>query len=421
MGNNASSRALASTAPADAREMRVSGAFRDADEVSARLQYAAKNYHLVSPATSCGLVPEGCSIALSTVLVDIENETYDVGGFGPDKKVGLAKSALDKIAAAAGISWDARLSGRLDDGSDPSYVMWRAVGQVRHLDGSVVQLLGTKEMDLRHGSAQVEALVERYGDKLAKWRKSGQGREPKAPTAQIREMRLHIVGHAESKARLRAIRSLGVRSAYTKSELKKPFVVAKIMWTGQSDDPELRRAFAMKQADAMLGGHRALYGEAASSAPAPAQAAAPTSIAPQLGARRPPPVGTSFDAADPDAIDIPAAAGSEPKAKHDAKSGKEAKPTASEQPTPATNRGPLCRFGKQKDIPLQDLDDEDLEWYSGALKKSVEDPEKARFKAANETAYRETLAEYERRNGVPDEGSDDDADDLDRGDDADDY
>lgn len=54
-------------------------------------------------------------------------------------------------------------------------------------------------MDLRDGSPQIEALYAR-----------AQGGR-KDPTNQIREMRLHIMAHAESKARLRAIRSIGVR------------------------------------------------------------------------------------------------------------------------------------------------------------------------------------------------------------------
>lgn len=404
MGNTATSRALA---PTDSRSIKVTGSFNDAEEVTNVLQYAAKNYHLVSPATACGAVPEGCSIAMSTVLVDVENETYDVGG-----KRGLAKSALDKIAAAAGISWDARISGRLDDGSDPHYVMWRAVGQMRHLDGTLVQIVGTKEMDLRQGSAQVEALWERYESKLAKWKESRRGYEPKPPTGQIREMRLHIVAHAESKARLRAIRSLGVRAAYADAELKKPFVIAKIMWTGQTKDPELRRAFAMKQADAMLGGHKSLYGDLPP-APLPSVAGMP-----QLAARRPPPIGTSADPGEGEAIDVPAQPPSEPK------SAREPAPTrterSSEPPRPPSD-GPVARFGKQKDVPLAEIDDDDLDWYANAVKKSVDDPQKARFKADNEAHYRDVCAERDRRNGVPDDEASESAADTDRGEDPDAY
>lgn len=225
-------------------ETRITGAYHDAALVDQRLRAASARGHLVSPATVCGALPPGCAVALSVVQVDEAHETYDVGG----GKLGLGKSALDRISAGAGISWDAHQSRRLDDGSDPHYCAWQAVGTYRRFDGTECQVIGNKEMDLRPGSPQVIALEERAKKKN------------RSADQQVREMRMHIVGHAETKARLRAIRSLGIRSSYEPAELRKPFVVARLMWTGQSDDPELRRAFALKQADAMLGGVKALYG-----------------------------------------------------------------------------------------------------------------------------------------------------------------
>ena len=100
----------------------------------------------------------------------------------------------------------------------------------------------------------LEALYER-----AKGRKAD-GSDRKDPTRQIREMRLHILSHAESKAKLRALRSLGIKTSFTQEELKLPFAVARLMWTGRTADPELRRMFAEKQADAMIGANAALYG-----------------------------------------------------------------------------------------------------------------------------------------------------------------
>jgi len=238
-------------------EIQLSGSSRDATDITKRLEYAAKHYHLVSPAPACSRLPEGCSVTMSSVLVDAENETYDVGG----KKLGLGKTALQRIGNAAGVSWDAQQSGRLDDSSDPHYCNWKAVGSMRHLDGTEVQLLASKEMDLREGSAQIEALRQRYEEKYRKWEKDGkQGWAPKDPSAQIREMRLHIQAHAETKAQLRAIRAVGIRSSYTREELQKPFIVARLQWTGESDDPALRTMFAEKTADAFLGGVRSLYG-----------------------------------------------------------------------------------------------------------------------------------------------------------------
>jgi hypothetical protein len=239
----------------------LSGSFADPKTAREHLQKAASEAHLVAPATDCGTIPEGCDVAVSLVWVDPNTkadgpgDVYDVGG-----KCGLAKATLDRIAGAAAITWDSRKSGRLDDGRDPYYAMFQAVGYIRNFDGSLREIFGTKEMDLREGSAQLEALWDRYAAKKKRF-DAGQDRyEPKSPEGQIREMRLHILAHAETKARLRAVRSIGIKAAYSPAELAKPFAVARLMFTGRTNDPELKRIFAEKQADAMLGGLANLYG-----------------------------------------------------------------------------------------------------------------------------------------------------------------
>jgi hypothetical protein len=258
---------VTSIVPSQPTATRITGTSRDTVEVTRRLQMAAKTFHLVSPAPACPRLPEGCSIALSAVLIDAKVDCYPVPG-----GLALTKSALEKIGAAAGISWDAHQSGRTDDGSDPHYCAWRAVGVMRQFDGTEIQVMASKEMDLRDGSAQVEAI-------------RANKKEGKDPSNQIRELRAHIMAHAESKAKLRAIRSLGLRAAYKAEDLQKPFVVARLVWTGETDDPELRRAFALRQADSMLGGARALYGDIP---------VAPR-VRPAITPEPPPPVGTVKD------------------------------------------------------------------------------------------------------------------------------
>lgn len=240
----------------------LSGSFADPAKVREQLKLAASEAHLVAPATECGTLPEGCDVAVSLVWVDPNTKSdgpgdvYDVGG-----KCGLAKATLDRIAGAAGIIWDPRQSGRVDDGRDPYYCAFTAVGHIRNFDGSLRTLPpGTKEMDLREGSSQIEALYDRYESKKRAYNANPRGYEPKSPEGQIREMRLHILAHAETKARLRVVRAIGIKAAYTAAELQKPFAVARLFWTGRTNDPELKKIFAEKQADAMLGGIANLYG-----------------------------------------------------------------------------------------------------------------------------------------------------------------
>jgi hypothetical protein len=270
----AAAAAPASPAPLARRgETRVAGGYADAAKLSATLLSAAREYHVISPATACGALPHGCEVAISLVEIDTRDlrdggEVYNLAG-----KMGLGKSALDRIAGAAGVSWDPAMSGRLDDGRDPHYCHYRAVGHVRLFDGSLRTLTGEVEIDARDGSPQLDEIVEK-----ARAARGG----PRDPSGQIRELRKFLLRHAESKAKNRAIRSLGLRTAYAPEDLKKPFAVARLMFTGHSDDPVLRAAFASKIADSMLGATTAMFG-----APAAPRLAAPTT---SVG-HAPPPVG----------------------------------------------------------------------------------------------------------------------------------
>lgn len=250
----------------------ATGAFRDPVRATDALRNAAAMGHLVAPAPICGSIPEGCSMALAAVQVDPATETYNISG-----KLGLSKVALDKIAAAAGVSWDVRESRRVDDGSDPHYCHYRAVGRVRDFDGTVRVISGEVEMDAREGSPLLEEMRTKAEARAKRENKANDG-----GASQVLELRKFLLRHAESKAKNRAIRSLGVRTAYTELELRKPFVVAKVQFTGETSDPELKRLFAEKTADAFLGGQAALYGAPPLSSPA----------LPAGDAHAPPPVGS---------------------------------------------------------------------------------------------------------------------------------
>jgi hypothetical protein len=265
-------------------------AMHDPQAVTAKLNELSASYHMVSPATRVDGLPAGCGIAISYVTVDANDakdgpgEVYSVGG----GKLGLSATTLSKIGAAAGISWDPQQSGRLDNGSDPHYCHFRAVGVARNFDGSVRVLTGEVEIDARDGSPQIDEIRKKAEDRRREnptWKNDG-------GDAQILELRKFLLRHAERKAKSRAIADLGVKRSYTKAELTKPFAVARIMFTGETEDPELRKALALKTADAMLGGMASLYGGQAPAQqppPAPHPAAAPLP-APQFQGHAPPPL-----------------------------------------------------------------------------------------------------------------------------------
>lgn len=270
----------APSAPPTGREL-VTGAFRDPQKATEALRDAQERAHLVAPATVCATLPEGTEIALAAVFVSELTETYKL----PGGKFGLGKTALDRIAAAAGVDWDPHLCGRLDDGYDPHYCHYRAVGYVRTFDGSIRTITGAVEIDARDGSPQIEEIITKATTK-GRW--DGDDWQPRDPKPQILELRKFLLRHAESKAKNRAIRSLGLQTSYTSEELQKPFVVAKPMFTGYSDDPEAKREFRTAIADSYLGARGRLYGGGATPEP---QRQMPQQ-AQRTAGHRPPPVGS---------------------------------------------------------------------------------------------------------------------------------
>lgn len=175
----------------------------------------------------------------------------------------LAKPALMRLAASAGIVWNWRESGFVK--LDASYVLYRAVGALRLPDGSWQPLIGTKEIDL---SVIEDELLEANLKKAKEAKLNGMSPEEWA-AAQTRsamiQWRKNKAARAETGAMLRVIRAaLALRSQYTISELKKPFVVPRIDFSPDYSDPEVRRAIIENGMPAMA----SLFGQ---SAPASSQ------------------------------------------------------------------------------------------------------------------------------------------------------
>ena len=260
----------------------LSSVMSDPRAITEKLREYGECFHLVTPSTNVDAIPEGCGISVSYVAVDTSQqakETYTIGS-GEKARVGLGIDALKRIAGAAGVNWDPVRCGRLDDGSDPHYCHYRAVGTVRNFDGSLRTLTGEVEIDMREGSPQIEEIRAKSAASAKKYNKPDDG-----GVSQIRELRKFILRHAESKAKNRAIADMGVRRSYARGELDKPFAVARIIWTGKTEDPELKREFARMQAQSMIGGTAALYG---GTQPAPTQVHQPP--LPAFQGHAPPPL-----------------------------------------------------------------------------------------------------------------------------------
>lgn len=355
-------------------------ALTNARDASAKLEELSKSCHLISPATSVSDIPDGHAIAISIVHVD-PSETYNVGS-GSN---GLSASALRKLEAAAGVSWTATGCYRTDDARDPYFCAFRAEGFMKNFDGTERNSVKAKTMDLRDGSPVIDVLQARL--------KNGSGDVEK----QLRELRMFIQEHANTKAELRVIRALlSLKSGYTVEQLKKPFACAKLMFTGKYRNPQTRAEVERMQAAAAIFGKQALFGGGGGMATVHAigaGAAAPR----QLSA--PGPVGMyAFDDDDRDIVEVPQARPTPAAARQVApRTQPQAPRSAPTQQGPARElSGVCCPFGKNKGVPIEEIDDGGLTWWRSIVEKDLADDTKSRFhgKARKDLAALDTEIAY---------------------------
>ncbi len=160
----------------------------------------------------------------------------------------LSKVILDQIAGAAGISW--METRRIDDGKHPHYYQMFVKGQVTGFDGATRTITGTKAIDLREDAGN-GIMGKDYEEIVSKAKKKNRSYEN-----QLREARKFIGEIAESKAKNRAISGgLGIKRAYTRAELNKPFIVPKLAIDSQH--PAAQTAILAN----LTGATGALFGE----------------------------------------------------------------------------------------------------------------------------------------------------------------
>lgn len=204
-----------------------------------------------------------------------------------------AKPALFKIAAAAGIVWNWNACGPVGTPSR-DYIMYRAVGAIRLPDGSWQPITAHKEIDIavieeevriqyvKKASGALNAEKDNYKGEWRKYKafnKNGEEYEKNGyflnedekkryvndkTHADIIQWRKNKLGRAESGAMLRVIRAaLGMKASYSRAELEKPFVVPRIDFTPDFNDPGVRQALI----DHGVAGMTSLFGQSSYASP----------------------------------------------------------------------------------------------------------------------------------------------------------
>lgn len=237
------------------------------------LEKYAEKFNLLSSVQSIEWIPDFMSVSAVRVPVDTRTvmdggEVYEMGWAADpkDKRFILAKQAVDRLAMAAGA--EVVGTARTDDRSDPLYCEFVAHVLVPDVStGKSKKQSRTAEIDLRDGSKLCEKLIHEaekaYERKLAKAKEQNWKRMPEKPdtTARIREMAATIVRRCETAAILRALKSgLGCGKNYTGEDLRKPFLVLRLIETGRCDDPRMQQAYRQMALARMAGACDALFG-----------------------------------------------------------------------------------------------------------------------------------------------------------------
>lgn len=221
------------------------GSYGITADANRALSDAAEVGHLLAPSDMVANVLEGTAIVISAFRVDIALDTFEDDEDKTKRVPG--KSMLDRVARDLGIGWDARLCRRTDDQTQVYVRSCQVGGVLRNFDGSERPLQAQAEIDLTDGSALQRSILRRFADNT-------KGR------IELGRRRQFILAHADTNARLRVIRQLGLRDHYTRSELEKPFFCAKVQFTGQATTPEGRTVMAERIADTFLPASNAAFG-----------------------------------------------------------------------------------------------------------------------------------------------------------------
>lgn len=222
-------------------------------------QYDDKKYLILAP-VELGPIPAMHTPMASVVKIDPDPANGDV--YSLQGKFAYSKSALDRVAAAAGISWLPEMCGRTDAGTEPEVVRFRMAAKRKELDGQWRVVVREYEFDLK---AREEELKETVPKRPAIAEITDKAKKDKAVADAVAkdmiQLRKFKLQRAESGAANRVIRVfLGIKANYTREQIARPMIVPKLVFTPDYSDPEVKR-FMLAEATGTI---PELYGAQAS-------------------------------------------------------------------------------------------------------------------------------------------------------------
>lgn len=225
--------------------------------------YKKEGANLLMPSTSIAGLSEWHAPVVEKVFLSSNPDDGDVyphdntddEGNGK-KKFRLSKQGLMKLSVCAGVIWSVEQSRRLDNGSNRDYCAYRAVGGLRKADGQPIFFSAEYDMDFE---VIEEELRGSYEAKANKYKKDKTAADKAAYVdfcvkRDLLQKRKHKVKLCEAGAMNRVIRELlGLKNAYTATELQKPFVMARIIFKPDYSDKEVRAKLIDASIKSMMG------------------------------------------------------------------------------------------------------------------------------------------------------------------------
>jgi len=366
----------------------IAGTYSDPAEAAKRLAEAAEYCRLIGGAAITPMV-EGHEVMVTVIPIEAA-DTYPLkASKDTPERLGIGKATLMTISNAAGVEWlDTQ---RLDDGHDPHFCHIKAIGRYLAIDGKFKPIEGEKDSDLRKGSEQIAGMSD----------------------FQVSSLRATNLRSTITKAKLRGLReAFGVPHGVLKSEVDKPFVFAKVIFTGRSDDPENRRMFAQVLAMQQLAATSAMYGGEMPSMQLPPASVTPSQLADPRPIRTLPAHAEVIDAEPVYRAPAPPPAPTAQRPQQPAKQSQGRPPNRQSAPrakgTPEDPNGPdgvrVASFGKYQHEPLGKIPTDYLKWYANALQSRIDDPGKDRWRNENEAELNDVQSELEMRAAAGDTG-----------------
>lgn len=214
--------------------------------------------NLLMPSTRIEGLSEFHSPVLEMVKISAnpdDGDVYDhdnVDASSPKKKYRLTKQAIMKLTVCAGVIWSPSESKRVDNRSDRNYICYQAVGGIKKADGTPVFFKAESDLDFELVDQELRELYEGK----AKWLKKGEKPNERPATAQekaeyieycvkrdLLQKRKFGLRLCEASAMNRVARELlGLKQAYTKTELAQPFVMVRIVFKPDYNDKQVKAA-----------------------------------------------------------------------------------------------------------------------------------------------------------------------------------